>query len=314
MLAILGCIGLLSCLGARTAEASTFGISLSSGSGSNYAYPGCGVTTSYSSDSGGSATTSTGAVGCSISYGVPVPTGLTSGSVYANSQSPDGSGGTRSAAGSAAVSLATGSLHAFASATDNNGSCCAQGSAGATLWDTLTFNIAGASASTVTNIPIFFEVDGTASDPANESWSAFLQFSGCGFFNACGIDPGGTVVWSQGYDGQGLTAVSGNLANEDGLASIAWMTPTVSNANDLDIEGILSLTGPSVTLEISADLEVLASDGVVDYGDTAGISFQLPQGVTFTSASGDFLTPEPASLALLSAGLLGVGWTRRRRT
>ncbi len=73
-------------------------------------------------------------------------------------------------------------------------------------------------------------------------------------------------------------------------------------------------------IPISAVLSVYAGD---NYGNgyvniDPDLSLTLPAGVTFTSGSGALLTqtqavPEPTSLSLLGAGLIGMGLLRRRR-
>jgi len=67
-------------------------------------------------------------------------------------------------------------------------------------------------------------------------------------------------------------------------------------------------------------LSASASSGdLVDFGNSAHFSLRLPDGVTYTSQTGEFLTapvPEPASVVLVCAGLAALVWRlsgRRRR-
>ena len=93
------------------------------------------------------------------------------------------------------------------------------------------------------------------------------------------------------------------------LAINAMLTLPVSNPNNL------------INIPIDTFLTVTTGDNtgngyaVVD----PDLSIILPDGVTFTSGSGVLLTqvaavPEPTSLVLLGAGLLGFAIVRRRRT
>lgn len=56
-----------------------------------------------------------------------------------------------------------------------------------------------------------------------------------------------------------------------------------------------------------------------NFGHTAVLSFDVPEGWTFTSSSGDFLSapatlvPEPSSLGLMVAGGLVDGWRWRAK-
>jgi hypothetical protein len=52
----------------------------------------------------------------------------------------------------------------------------------------------------------------------------------------------------------------------------------------------------------------------VDFGNTAQLQLILPDGVTFSSASGEFLqsVPEPASLSLVAVGIAALLLRRRR--
>ena len=56
--------------------------------------------------------------------------------------------------------------------------------------------------------------------------------------------------------------------------------------------------------------------GYADFGNTASFTFDpLPAGVSYTSASGDFLTavPEPSTWAMMILGFAGIGFLTYRR-
>ncbi|HLI84240.1 MAG TPA: PEP-CTERM sorting domain-containing protein [Bryobacteraceae bacterium] len=221
--------------------------------------------------------------------------------------------------GSWAADLSTASLHATSSTSGdanlgNNGT-------DTRLWDTLTFNVAGAGANTVTNIPFVFSADGGGSDPTYEEWFAQLQLtspSNLPYGACCGVSD---LVW--GWDlnegGHVFTADPGTVIHNTGgpdFVTVNWMAPTVNTTNDLIIEGTVSMIGPSQTFSVIADLSTLSNQGTVNFGDTASIQFQLPPGVNFTSASGVFGTasavPEPSMFGLCGLAMAGLGFFRRR--
>lgn len=79
---------------------------------------------------------------------------------------------------------------------------------------------------------------------------------------------------------------------------------------------------PGMTFNVEASLAVSAEAAFNDvaqanFGHTAVLSFDVPEGWTFTSSSGDFLSapatlvPEPSSLGLMLAGGLGGAWRWR---
>jgi hypothetical protein len=77
--------------------------------------------------------------------------------------------------------------------------------------------------------------------------------------------------------------------------------------------------GTPFTLDYSLRLDA-ALGGNLDFLSTGALSFNLPPGITISSAAGypapAQVVPEPTTLVLLGAGFVGtaaVGWRRRRR-
>jgi hypothetical protein len=83
--------------------------------------------------------------------------------------------------------------------------------------------------------------------------------------------------------------------------------------------GSIAFEGPTALVDVQMLLLAGGQYGLADFGDTAAFSFgTLPPGVSWTSASGEFLTstPLPAALPLFASGLgaLGLlGWRRKRK-
>jgi hypothetical protein len=99
-----------------------------------------------------------------------------------------------------------------------------------------------------------------------------------------------------------------------------WLSTLFSPTND-PLSSVF--TGEMVVqdgepVELTMQLDVLCSyDTLCDYGSTAFLLFNLPEGVSFTSDSGVLLShpiPEPAPIALMLTGLAAmtlVGWRRK---
>lgn len=163
-------------------------------------------------------------------------------------------------------------------------------------FDTIYFDISGATSSTVTNIPVTFTLHGS---------STGLLFEGLLFSAAIGVQWGGvpqTGVLQEAY-----------AAPSD--ASLQTFQGTETFSGDLVVLGPNPIAG--FDLDLLADCDVNCT---ADFSDTASVSLDLPPGVTFTSASGVFLTQpfeevaEPTALAGFAPALVGLAFLRRRKS
>jgi hypothetical protein len=203
----------------------------------------------------------------------------------------------------ASADRVTGQLHAVAGETtylttpDTFGFYAS--TANAAFGDTLYFNVPDATATTVTTIGLLLQVDGQVS---GGNASASLNV--------------GSFTW--GGDGTVYQTAGTPLFNLNGSFAKSWSyAPTPYSVND-DVTAIFSFSGPTAIVPILAWLQTQGQYGVADFSNTASLSFDLPTGVTFTTASGDLLTatPIPASLPLFATGLgclVLLGWRRKRK-
>jgi PEP-CTERM motif len=189
--------------------------------------------------------------------------------------------------------------------------------------DTLNFNISGADASTVTNITVKFQLDGSLSTPAAHGavglGTPYATITdNFGFGGATGLVSFEQLAANRRY-GQEFEIL--NTRNtQSGWVSHSWdiISPDITQ-----FTGVYALSGASQMLGISNNLSAYASTGAsFAYGSTSSLSFILPSNVTFTSASGVFLSalppiksavPEPATWGMMIIGFGLVGSAMRRR-
>ncbi len=192
-------------------------------------------------------------------------------------------GGTVTATAYASANLASGTLGAQGNGNVIGGTVSNEGLT-TSMKDTLTFNIPGATNSTITNIGVSFQVTGSAA--ATGAAYAFERTSGMGVGNA---------LITEGYN------TSDNIIEEGGWVSmdIASLTENLVTFN-----GVYALTGPNPSVPISLLLNIQCQSGDCDFRHAgAAFTMTLPSGVTYTSASGVFLTqPPPVCNYALSAG------------
>lgn len=191
----------------------------------------------------------------------------------------------------AAASLADGKLHASATATRM--SCGPRGchtktggTATAIYWDTISF----VNGQNIGLADIELSIDGIMSEQGSQASVRWY----------IGNKPGG--FWS----------------DVDRYAE----THRLSNGTTVIDDGLVLPLGNS-TFFVYAELTVSALavgnwegggwDAVADFGNTLHFNWTLPEGVSYSSASGQFMTavPEPAAWLLMSGGLAGLLLRRR---
>ncbi len=224
-------------------------------------------------------------------------------------------GGSDAAYATAAADLRTATLHLTATAAG-----FASADSSAELSDTLHFTVAGATATTVTYIPVSFSFAGTLA-PGTDINHASAELGWSFFF-------GNASAYEFGDYGAGFYAppnyptfafpetTPGRVAGWQSF-SFASYTPT-----DTRFTALYALTGASGDVPIDFRLSLNGTNVALDYTQGGKVGIGHVDGVSFTSDSGVFLSgtgagtgtvPEPASWALLLAGFGTVGAMARRR-
>lgn len=231
----------------------------------------------------------------------PMPLGLTSGSLTLSSLSLD---------------------HAFASASLEQGVVRAQANTGplssyfaastAILQDTVVFHILGGAPTSLVDVHVHLDGTEVGAGLNAGSYAASVPFGLGGTFDYY------SSISNNGNSGFGFAGASGY-----GPPS-GWQSYTITNASltGFDFDGILSVyDGYSPGLSFQLGLSCFGP-AQCDFSHTGSVSLGLPNNVTFTSASGAFLTesgagsvPEPATWAmmLMGFGVLGAALRAARR-
>jgi hypothetical protein len=237
------------------------------------------------------------AVGDTLTTGPsPMPIGLQAGSLTLNSPSTDYA--------HAAASVAQGVVRAQADAGPMSSDLAY---AAGLITDTITFHISNSAPTALVDVHV--HLDGTESGAGLNSgtYSAIMPF---------GL--GASFEYSSSISNNGNSDYNIGVPN-------GWQSYTVSNLSQtgFDFDGVLPVFdgySPSFAMQLALSC---GGPAQCDFAHTARVSLSLPSNVSFTSASGVFLTdvggpgvPEPApwALMLLGFGGLGVAARSRRRT
>ena len=211
---------------------------------------------------------------------------------------------------SALANLSTVQLHAQGGLTGSDGIHGFATSETAQLGDTLLFSRQGATSGTITTVGFDVHVHGILSatppfsDVATNTNGQIHIYVGSSF----------SSNWSP-TESNINEAFQFNSDFGDPQAPIDPGPYTI----DFDIPGSFSFTGALAYVPIELGLGANAQFGYSDFGNTATFQFDsIPDGVTYSSASGTFLSgsaaavPEPMSASLVVLGLAGLAVARRR--
>lgn len=176
---------------------------------------------------------------------------------------------------------------------------------GRAAWsDRVTFTVAGANASTLTRVKAKASLHAASMMNAGIGY----RFADAAFPANSSFDSGFSMFM------RSLTDVYYGESRPGNRSFNSWV---VGDTRHFEWE--FDILGASAFYIVEGSLFGQAWDGgSTDLINTARISLVLPQGVSFTSGSGDFLTavggvPEPGTWALLVAGFGMVGAVSRRR-
>ncbi len=203
---------------------------------------------------------------------------------------------------------ATGQLEATAGATFMNLSWPVlegfPATAEAQFGDTLFFTAQGASPTTLTTIGFTVHINGTlAFIPGLGSGSGAPEANFAIYFGEQ------ILRYTDGFNPTGFNDVAGGTTQ-----GVSYVPPTTQDVFvNQDIAGTISFEGPAASFPILMLLTAGGQYGYASFGDTATFSFDpLPTGVSYTSASRDFLagtvptldqdTGEQAALSLAVNG------------
>ena len=200
--------------------------------------------------------------------------------------------------------LATGTLGVAASGDylnrrfNTDGQDGGTGLAQALLDDVLHFTVAGANASTVTNIGVTYTLNGSISSLALGDSAGTLEAA---LHFGSGNEDVQIGAGNPSYTPQ---VTSSNYSNWFS-ASFTQLTP-----NQVVFSGIYQLVGATANIGVQTYLTAQCGVGdSCDYSHTAHLTLTDPANVTYTSDSGVFLTqvsssvPEPATYGVFASGL-----------
>lgn len=226
-------------------------------------------------------------------------------------------GSNQSATGRAEYSIETVNTSAFAYADVASGKMGARfdtnyiwgASATASISENIYFNVAGATSNTVTPISIYLHLDG---DPGNASQVQY-QFRATRDYPYA-LSKGGISI-------NPATLLTGHIGNPD----MIFAQGCYSSGDPFNFDAVctFNIHGASdwigLSQSISAGGYAPGHRLSADFSHTAGIKIVVPEGVTWTSGSGAFLTsgiPEPSTWAIMITGFGAAGAalrTSRRR-
>jgi hypothetical protein len=230
--------------------------------------------------------------------------------------------GAATAGGTAMADLATGQLHA--SAYETGPVAGGSATASASFSDTVHFDVG--SITGIIPLTVTATVHGTFGGDGSPATGPY----GGGSFSLALYDP-----FTNSFQlTAGIGYMSDALGDIGDTSTSHWVTggsstgPWSQVGPDIFI-GTYYLDTAHPDLMVNMNLDAFSANGGWDYGSfsdfghTAGFSWVLPEGVTFTSDSGVFLTkaplgetggvPEPAAWALMLAGFGSIGAILRSR-